>query len=54
MYIHVNTFQIMMAHVRYTKSGVHSENVELQMGEYFLKNDMFSIEKGGYDICLGA
>ena len=36
------------------KCGGSFENVKLQMGDYHLKNHMFSISMGGYDILLGV
>jgi hypothetical protein len=36
------------------KCGGKCENVKLQMGDYFLKSNMFSIEMGGCDVVLGA
>jgi hypothetical protein len=54
-YIHaVNNFQIMIANGGSMKCGGHCENVRLQIGDYHLKFDMFSIDMGGCDIVLGA
>jgi hypothetical protein len=36
------------------KCGGHCENVRLQIGDYHLKSNMFSIDMGGCDIVLGA
>jgi len=54
-YIHaINNFQIMIANGGSMKCGGHCENVRLQIGDYHLKSQMFSIDMGGCDIVLGA
>jgi hypothetical protein len=54
-YIHVvNNFQIMFANGGSMKFGGRCENVHLQIGDYHLKSNMFSIDLGGCDIVLGA
>jgi hypothetical protein len=54
-YIHdVNNFQIMIANGVSMKCGGSYENVRLQIGDYNLKSDMFSIDMGGCDIVLGV
>jgi len=50
----VNNFHIMIANGGLMKFGGCSENVKLQMVDYSLKIDMFSIEMGVCDIILGA
>jgi hypothetical protein len=54
-YIHaVNNFQIMISNGGSMKCGGNCENVRLQIGDYHLKLNMFSINMGGCDIVLGA
>jgi hypothetical protein len=54
-YIHdVNKFKIMIANGGSMKCGGHCENARLQLGDYYLKTHMFSIEMGGCDIALGV
>jgi hypothetical protein len=36
------------------KCGGQSENVKLQIGEYYLKTHMFTIDMGGYDVVVGV
>jgi hypothetical protein len=54
-YVHVvHNFQIMIANGGTMKCGGKCENVKLQMGDYLLKSNMFSIEMGGCDVVLGV
>jgi hypothetical protein len=54
-YIHVvNNFQIMISNGGSMKCGGRCKNVCLQIGDYHLKSHMFSINKDGSDIVLGA
>jgi hypothetical protein len=54
-YIHVvNNFQIMITNGGSMKCGGCCENVHLQIGDYHLNSNMFSIDMGGCDIVLGA
>jgi hypothetical protein len=54
-YIHaINNFQIMIANGGSMKCGGSCENVRLQIGDYYLKSHMFSIDMGGCDTVLGA
>ena len=46
----VNNFQIMSPNGGSMKCGVQCENVEVQIGDYFLKDHMFSIKMGSCDI----
>jgi hypothetical protein len=47
-YIHViNKFQIMIADEGSMKCDGNCDNVKLQMGDYFLKMNMFTIKMGG-------
>jgi hypothetical protein len=48
-----SNFQILIANGGTMKCGGDSENVKLQMGDYHMKNHMFSIAMGGCDIVLG-
>ena len=50
----VSNFQILIANGGTMKCGGRCENVKLQMGNYNLKNHMFSITMGGCDIVLGV
>jgi hypothetical protein len=50
----VSNFQILIANGGMMKCGGHCENFKLQMGDYHLKNNMFSIAMGGCDIVLGV
>jgi hypothetical protein len=48
-YIHVvNKFQIIISNGSSMKCGGHCENVCLQIGDYYLKSHMFSIENGWF------
>jgi hypothetical protein len=49
----VPNFQIMIVNGGMMKCGGRYENVRLQMGDYQLKNHLFSINMGGCDIVLG-
>jgi hypothetical protein len=49
----VSNFQILLANGGTMKRGGCCENFKLQMGDYHLKNHMFSIAMGGCDIVLG-
>jgi hypothetical protein len=51
-YIHtVNNFQIMIANGGSMKSEGRCENVCLQICDYHMKSQMFSIDMGGCDMC---
>ena len=50
----VSNFQVQIADGGTMKCEGHCENVKLQMGDYHLKTQMFSIHMGGCDIVLGA
>ena len=47
-------FQIVIANGGIMKCGGCCENVRLQLGDYHLKNHMFSIDMGAFNIFLGA
>jgi hypothetical protein len=54
-YIHaVNNFQIMISSDGSMKCGRRCENLHLQIGDYHLKSDMFTIDIGGCDNVLGV
>jgi hypothetical protein len=50
-YVHVlvHNFQIIIINGHMMKCGGKCENVKLQMGDYHLKSQIFSIEMGGCD-----
>jgi hypothetical protein len=50
----VSNFEILIANGGTMNYGGHCEDVKLQIGDYHLKNHMFSISMGGYDIVLGV
>jgi hypothetical protein len=50
----IKKIQIMIANGGSMKCGGHCENVFLQIGHYHLKNHMFSIDTGYFEIFLGV
>jgi hypothetical protein len=50
----IYNFQILIGNGGMMKCGGRCENVKLQMGDYHLKNHMFSISMGGCDIVLSV
>jgi hypothetical protein len=50
----VNNFQIMISNGGSMKCGALSENLWLQIDQYHLKSNIFSIDMGGCDIVLSA
>jgi len=50
----LNNFQILIVNGSRMKCGGRCENVKLEMGEYHLKSQMFTIEMNGCYIVLGV
>jgi hypothetical protein len=50
----VSNFQILIVNGGTMKCEGHCKNVKLQMGDYHLKIQMFSIATGGCDVVLGV
>jgi hypothetical protein len=50
----VHNFQIVIANGVMMNYGSKCENLNLRMGDYLFKSNMFTIEMGGYDVVIYA